>query len=150
MRHEHAPDFIIRPTEQTRNHAQFERCETRNARKTRHTRASTPSGRQRCATPSRTPCGASATTASSLTVAGPAWSRSSCCLCLCGVHFCDGKEFLSGQDHPGSENTHKHLCFGANVAVRRRTSWSFLLELWRVTHSMCLVLSFVLLHFLFL
>ena len=31
--------------------------------------------------------------------------------------FFDGKEFLCGQDHPGSENTYKHLCFESNVAV---------------------------------
>ena len=36
---------------------------------------------QRCATPSRPPSGASATTTASLTAAGPARSRSSCCPC---------------------------------------------------------------------
>ena len=47
------------------------------------------------------------TTASLSTAASPAWSR-------------DGTEFLCGQDHPGSENTYKHLCFGANLAVAHR------------------------------
>ena len=33
------------------------------------------------------------------------------------VFFFYGKEFLCGQDHPGSENTYRHLCCGANLAV---------------------------------
>ena len=61
---EHAPDFIIRPTEQRTCHAKFERCGTTVARKTKHKRPPHHVVAQRCAAPCRLSSGLSATTPS--------------------------------------------------------------------------------------
>ena len=80
IRHGRAPDFTTSSTEKKNiNHVQFERCETRDARKTRHTRASAPRGRPTfCDTISpsvRSRCNHRFVAESGR----PAWSRSSYC-----------------------------------------------------------------------
>ena len=71
---------------------------------------------QCCATPSRFPRAASATTASLSTAASPAWSQFFVAHAS-GCHLFDGKEFLCGQDHSLCENAHQHLGFESYVAV---------------------------------
>ena len=67
---------------------------------------------------SAAPCGLSAPTASLSTAAGQR-GRDLLVAQPSSCHFFDGKEFLCGEDHLGSENTYKHLCFEATVAVVR-------------------------------